>query len=376
MLDEIQQILMNPYPMVCKWKGNNRAPVIGYFLTGVPEEIIHAGGAYPLEIWGTIRKTSDVDAMLPNYVCSPVKSCLESTLRGDLNFIDFMLIPYLCDTTREFIHVWNEEVPGIKADSFRIPKKTAGPEAFEFLLCEMNRLREMTEILVEKAITESDLRKSIAIYNHNRRLLREIHGYWLAHPGSINNTQMYALLESASIMRKEEHNKFLEEFSAQLYSGKPVDQQDVIRLFIKGKILEPAGILDIFDQLKVQIVGDDFVRGFRSISEDPPEDIDPMKALVKRHLSLPPYQGFHYERSQVHDYLSDAVRKANAHGVIFLSQSFCEPAAFAEPDLKKVFDGDGIPTISIQTTRQKSSLSQVALRIEAFVEMLRNNNLS
>jgi len=374
-----QHIVKNPYRYAHEWKESKKGSVIGYFLMGMPDELIHAGGALPVAVMGMREKVFRAGAIVPGYICSLVRSTLDLGLSGQVDFLDFMFIPYLCDSSREMIHAWQGAIPNIPADSLRLPKKTQGDEVKKFLIDELNRVRRKIETIVGRPIADSDLSRSIFIYNENRSMLRRIYQYFVSHPGVISNAQMYALIKSSLFMRREEHTELLRALEPELErlerkSSEPDDTP--LRVFLKGKIWEPPEIMEIFDALKIQVVGDDLIAGYRSIAEDIPADMDPLEGLIERHLRLSPYLGFHYSPERWSGFLPEAVKETKAEGVIFLILKFCEAASFSLPDLKKQLEEAGIPSLVIQTELAETSTSQISLRIQAFAEMVKKNDFS
>ena len=78
----------NPWQEVRKHKSVNNGPVIGHLLPDVPEEILHAAGAFPVAIEGASSRVSLSQAHIPGYTCSHVMGTLDMGLSGELDFLD------------------------------------------------------------------------------------------------------------------------------------------------------------------------------------------------------------------------------------------------------------------------------------------------
>ena len=62
-------------------------PVIGYFCTYFPAEIIHAAGMSGVRVTGDNQELVHVEAHLPSFACSFARSSLELALNGKLDHI-------------------------------------------------------------------------------------------------------------------------------------------------------------------------------------------------------------------------------------------------------------------------------------------------
>ncbi len=150
-------------------------------------------------------------------------------------------------------------------------------------------------------------------------------------------------------------------------SDDPVDR---IPIYVRGKVGDPPGILDLLDSLGMTVVRDEIVTGFRGIEFDAGPGGDPLDALVARHFSMVPYAGYHLEPDQAVAGFLERVRSSRAQGVIFLNPKFCEAAAFDTPDFQKALNEAQIPSLILETSARGASADQVRLRLEAFREMI------
>ena len=75
-------------------------------------------------------------------------------------------------------------------------------------------------------------------------------------------------------------------------------------------------------------------------------------------------------RPAIHKEIVDACKKYNVQGVIYEKMQNCEcwggEAYYLEPALKEI----GVPMLQLQREEQMSNAGQIAIRAEAFVEMI------
>ncbi|MFH1624807.1 MAG: 2-hydroxyacyl-CoA dehydratase family protein [Pseudomonadota bacterium] len=374
-LDKLMGVAESPYREVKAWKDKGGKKVIGHFLTDVPEELIHAAGFLPASIIGSNEKVSKAESYVQDFACSLVKSTLELALNGDLDFLDGVIVPHICDSTRSFPLIWEIHASPPFFDYLRFPKKMTDPRARGYLVKELGRLRGELERLSGADVSDDTLRNSIRLYNSNRELLRTIYDLRKETPALLSAFQVFSIIKSSMFLPKEEHNDLLSRLIPELEAAK--EQKPVhdgrIKLFLSGKLWEPPQILDVIEGIGALIVGDDLFIGSRYINKDVSLDGDPIEALADRQINMIPFGGFFYPQNERLTFLLEMVRKNRADGVIFLHSKFCETLSYDYPDLKKQLEVEGIPSLMLETELQTTSLEQARTRLQAFAEMLGGN---
>ena len=92
-----------------EWKAAEEGrKVVGYMPVYVPNEIIHAAGMLPLGILGggDAMEVIHGDAYYQSYICRIPRSTVELGIMKNLDFVDGMLFPSLCDVIRNLSGVW------------------------------------------------------------------------------------------------------------------------------------------------------------------------------------------------------------------------------------------------------------------------------
>jgi len=75
-----------------QWKVETGGKVIGFLLSDVPEEIIHAAGFFPYAIVGGSTNLEEANSQLQAWACSHSRSALARALEGKLDFLDGLII--------------------------------------------------------------------------------------------------------------------------------------------------------------------------------------------------------------------------------------------------------------------------------------------
>jgi benzoyl-CoA reductase/2-hydroxyglutaryl-CoA dehydratase subunit BcrC/BadD/HgdB len=293
---------------------------------------------------------------------------LDLGLQGKLDVLDGMVIPYLCDTTRNLFHIWSHCFPGLANEFLRLPKRIDHPGAREYLRAEFGRLYESACRITGKEASAATLESSIRLYNKSRERLRQAYLKQREQPDIWTSERVQTLFASALRSPREDHLAWMEELP---WDDKGSDgSAERVPIYVRGKVWDPPGILDLFDKLGLLVVQDEIVTGFRSVALDAAQGSVPISALVERHLANVPYTGYHLEPRLMVEGFLNRVRASRAKGVIFLNPKFCEAAAFDTPDFQKALQNANIPSLILETSAGGVSLGQVRLRLEAFGEML------
>lgn len=368
-IDVFKKVAENPGWQVQQWKEEKDGKVVGFLLTDVPEELIHAAGFFPYGLAGGHSRLDRAKAHLQNWACSFVRSSLALALEGKLDFLDGLIIPQTCDTTRMVLGIWKHASPLPFLQNFRMPRQVERPSAREYLIGELARLKGHLEDFRGAEISADELKKSINLYNRNRALLRKLYAWHEQNPAVLSTRELYTLIKASMLMPREKVNELLIELvnAVERETAVPGDQ---IRLIISGTLLEPLEILDYLEEEKGIVVGDDLQDGFRYIQGDVNENIDPLEALADRQLNRIPFAGYDTAKNPRRYFLVRMAEQKRARGVIFLHLKYCEPENYDYYDNFQALEKAKIPSIRIETEFGTTSLGQIRTRVQAFLEMV------
>jgi benzoyl-CoA reductase subunit C len=363
-----QEVLTDPWEHARSWKGKSGAKVVGHLLPDVPEEIIHASGALAVAIEGASVQVSRAQTHMPAYTCNHAMGAFDLKLRGNLDMLDSMIVPYVCDTTRNLFHLWNHCFPDMHNEFLRLPKRVLHPEAATYLRAEFARLYESMCRLTGIEPSYERLAESLRLYNRSRARLRQAYQRHVESPSTWTAAKVHAVLASAMRTTREEHLAWMD--ALPWADEGSASSQDRIRLYVRGKTWDPPGILQMLDRLGFTIARDETVTGFRSIEQDADVSLEPLDALVRRHVTTIPYTGYHQEPVRIVQGFVERVQACSAQGVLFLNPKFCEAAAFDTPDQQKALEEAKVPSLVLETAARGVSPQQARLRLEAFREMI------
>ncbi len=369
--EKIQEVLEDPFRFIRDWKSQNGQRIIGIFLPDVPEELIDASGMLPFAVLEGKKSPSPI-GIIPSFACSLITNTLDQAYLGELEFLDGMVIPHFCDSSRALFHIWERNFPKKFSDLIRLPKKLSSLGTKSYLIEELRRFKETLERSFGVNISNEKLWKSIGIYNENRRYLKTIQGLRTQNLHFMNNYDFYSLVKSSMLMPKKEHNEILKKVLANMETSLPHhDLQMPVKVFLSGILAEPIEIYQWMDEAGILVVDDDLAVGSRYFSYEIKGDGDALNALAESYFERIPNATVQGTVDRM-GYILKHAREYDLKGVIFIQLKFCEPLIYDYPDLKKGLDREGIPNLLLETELQSLAVGQIKTRVQAFAEILRS----
>ncbi len=342
--------------------------LIGFFCPYVPEEMIHAAGAFPLRLMGTPIKMSHVHAYLPLNCCYFVKSSLESLLQGVLDLLKGVVFSHSCDTMQGLADIWSLQRRIPLQFNFMMPSNLDSEFSYEYLRAEMERFKHFLEFYVGK-VTPSSIKASIRLYNQIREKIETLYTLRKKYPKEISGKDFARLIRAGYLMDRQQYLELLNGLLRAL-PEKAEETEPLVPVFLSGNMVHMDSYFSLIEEAGAIIVKDDLCSGGRFLDLRVQEDLDPFEGLTLRYLQkrLCPtkFKGA-YARIET---LLEEVQTSRAKGVIFLLYKYCENHFFDYPDLKQALESKGIPTLLLEVDDPATSQGQMKIRIQAFVEML------
>jgi benzoyl-CoA reductase subunit C len=362
---------------VSRWKEQNPGgKAVGYMPVYAPREILHAAGVLPVGIVGGGDAVEIVrgDAYFQSYICQIPRSTIELGLNGSLDALDGMIFPSTCDVIRNLSGMWQILFPDKYVRYFDVPQNFQENLGGEFLQHDLRGLLDDMSKLSGKDVTQDDLRRSIELYNQNRRLLEQLYQLRSEQPWLVPTTELYQVLRAGNLLPVEEHNALVEEYTAAARdSDRPVE--DRARVAVTGCFCEqpPLGLILTLERSGCYVVADDFARGHRFIKGD--VDVttgDPITALANAFVGKSvECQSMYCDDGEKGAELVETVQKAAAEGVIFAAPSFCDPALLDQPMTQAAVARTGLPTTSFKYSENTGQFQVIREQTGAFADSIK-----
>ncbi|MDH4259750.1 MAG: benzoyl-CoA reductase subunit C [Gammaproteobacteria bacterium] len=350
--------------------------VVGYLPIYVPREIIHAAGMLPLGIVGGGDRLEVVhgDAYYQSYICRIPRSTVELGLSGRLDFVDGMLFPSICDVIRNLSGMWKLMFPHVYSRYFDVPQNYADEIGGNYYANELAELREDLARLRGAPITDEELCHSIAVYNENRQLVRELYAYRAEQPWQVPAAESHLLMRAGLVLPVEQHSEMLRDYlAAARQQQRP--RRDYCRVVVTGLFCEqpPLNLIKSLELAGCYVVDDDLLLVTRWLTSDVPVEGDPLRNLATAFLHHSESTAAKFEPNPLEkgQYLVRAVRRTGAEGVIFASPSFCDPALLDRPMLQHVLADAGIPYIAFKYAENSGQMQPIREQAGTFADSIK-----
>lgn len=354
------------FPTVRRWRESG-GKVIGHFQVYFPEEIVHAAGILPFKVRGAPIEAVQADSRFGSYLCSILKTSLELALSNRVQFEMFVTHP-ICDAARNLGAVWGRNF-SYPCQILYLPQNANSPAAVTYLRNEYARLQRSVEAIAGRPVKEDDLRRSLAVYNRNRTLLRELYAIKRETPWLVSADEAYVLVAIGGLIPREEHNELLETVLP-LVAARPNKKQDKIRLVFEGGFCEQPP-LDLIRAIarSCYVVDDDLLIGLRWILEDVSLDGDPLFNLAVAYLEKSSYSPVQHDlRKPKEKMLLERIRNSRADAAILTAAKMCEPGLEEQVAYLHALDKEGIPYFISEFEEKMTTFDHMEIQLETFVE--------
>ncbi|MBI3460475.1 2-hydroxyacyl-CoA dehydratase, partial [Candidatus Acetothermia bacterium] len=227
------------------------------------------------------------------------------------------------------------------------------------------------EQIAGHSISEEDLRKSIALYNENRSLLRELYNLRKESPWLLSASESFVIVKAGTILPKEEHNQLLREILS-LLPERNAKPQDKVRVVFVGAFCElpPIEMIETMEEM-CYVVDDDFLIGLRWLTEDVSCEGDPLWNLAAAYIEHSTWASTQYDCHKPKEKMLECqVRAARAQGAICAAAKFCEPGVDDQIAYAKHFDSAGVSYILVEFEEKQTSFERLKMQTETFAEAI------
>ena len=350
--------------------------VVGYMPIYVPRELIHAAGMLPLGVVGGGDQLEVIhgDAYYQSYICRIPRSTIELGVSGRLDFVDGMLFPSICDVIRNLSGMWKMMFPHVYVRYFDVPQNYKDEIGGNYYIEELNELREHLATLRGKPITDEELRHSIAVYNENRHLVRDLYAFRAERPWQVPAAEVYLIIRAGLVLPVEEHSKMLRDYLAAARAEER-PKRDNCRIVLTGVFCEqpPLNLIKSLELAGCYVVDDDLLLVTRWLTADVPVEGNPLKNLALAFLHQSESTAAKYEPNLAEkgQHLVRAVKRTGAEGVIFACPSFCDPALLDRPMLQHVLKAADIPYIAFKYAENSGQMQPIREQAGTFADSIK-----
>ncbi len=197
------------FSYVKEWKEKHGAKAIGFMPVYVPRELIRAYGMLPVGIMGGGENLEIIkgDAYYQSYICHIPRSTIELGLNGQLDCLDGLLFPAICDVIRNLSGMWKLLFKDKYVKYLDFPQNFREDIGGVFYRQELELLRADFASIAGRELANGDLNEAIELYNENRRTIEKLFALRSAQPHLVPTSELYLLMRVSNLLDVTEHTR-------------------------------------------------------------------------------------------------------------------------------------------------------------------------
>ena len=358
------------------WKTRTGGLAVGFLPIYVPRELLHAQGVLPVGLMGGRADLEIIrgDAYYQSYICHLPRSTIELGLNGAYDALDGLIFPAICDVIRNLSGMWQMLFPDVLVHYLDVPQNFDPAIGGAFYRRDLEALSAALVDRGARPLAADALRRSIVLYNENRRLVRELYALRRREPWKVPTHELYVVLRAALLLPVEESTPLFEEYLALTTADESRRPQDQARVLVTGSFCEqpPLALIKTLERSGCYIVDDDFVQVHRFIGGDIPADGDPLQRLVDALLADAVASPTRYIGDGVKGAaLAERVAASGAEGVLFCAPSFCDPALLDQPMAVRAAERAGVPWTAFKYAENSGQFQVIREQAGTFADSIK-----
>lgn len=369
-VDELARKLVNPSVEKARSQGK---PLLGYFCSYVPEEIIAAAGCVPIRMRASESTgTSLGDSFFGAVNCSFIRRIMDMGVRGQFSQLAGIVFLNGCDHSRRLWDNWRdlEHAPALM--HMLIAPHRVAEDALPRYEAELVKLAEALEKTFGTPVTDEGLSEAIRQSNKKRALLAEISDLRRQNPAPVTGAQVLTLSLAASALPAEDAISLLTRVREEIQKSPAPENATPARLFVSGGCMEDVTHLALIENAGALVVADNICMGARSFTEPVPETGPPLSAIARRylrHLSCPRMIDDFPRRAE---HVREQIADSGAEAAIISKLKFCDLWGGESFLLRKRLRDQEIPVLLLERELYGGAEGQARTRVQAFLEQLQN----
>jgi len=365
--EEFRQILADPIGSTLQLSREGHR-VVGCLDSYVPEEFIHAMGMVPVRLLGSAESITLADAHLPVFAGRLTRSLLDSGLKGDIAHLAGVALSNSSDAVRTLYDLWQRHIPDQWAALADVPAILEGETNHRVFRSAMLAFVGQLEKFAGCSLDPSRLRKSIAVFNRNRRLLKEAAARLGSASRPLSASAYFDAVQSGFAIPKERHNRLLEQLLEES-RARPSGPRDLLPLHVSGSFLVDRSFVPLLEDCGATMASEDLGTGSRYYWDEVSEAGDPVDAVIERYWrKIPESYKTPMEPRWLH--LSSRLSSSRARGAVFVVEKYSDEDQYDYPIFRDRLQELGIPSLELDSEFVLES-EQARTRVQTFVDILK-----
>lgn len=365
--DVFATVLADPLAPSRTWARQGER-VIGCLDNYVPEELVHAAGLRPIRLLGSPDNVDLAASALPVFAGKLARSILEQGLRGDLAHLTGLALSNSSDAVRMLHELWRRHLPGQWIALADVPAVLEGETNHAVFREAMLAFKEALEQLAGKPLIPDVVSASAAVFDDNRRLLRQAAAL-LAARRLCGETYLDAVLAGFA-MTKESHSEALRVLLAGCPREPDPATSALVPVHMSGPLLVDRSFLPLLRECGATMVSEDLGTGTRYFRDSVDVAGDPIDAVIERYWRKVP-DSYKAPMEPRWRHLVECLERSQARGVIFVIEKFSDEDEYDYPVWRDRLLARGVPSLLLGTEIAVEG-EQVRTRVQTFVDIVRD----
>ena len=358
--------------VVKEWRTQGKK-ALGVMCCHVPEEIFYAADVLPIRMRGTnCVDSSEAETWMSSFSCSFARSILQYWLDGTYDLDGFVASDGCLMASRIYdngVYINEREKKGQFIRQIGAPRKYT-PRTISFYKEELQDLIADLEKFTGNEITDKKLREAIAKHNEMRTLIKELYGLRKEKDPVISGADTLKVTLASTNMPVDEYTELLKALLNDAKNRTPITEARA-RIMLIGSALDNPEYIKVIEDKGGLVIMDALCFGSRGLNEPlVVDDNDVLGSIASYYLSRLVCPRMMDKHVELHDFIIKSVREYNADGVIYERMQNCECWGGENVLLEKRLKDEGIPLLTLEREEQMANVGQLAVRAEAFVEMI------
>ncbi len=351
--------------------------VVGMYCVFAPQELITAAGALAFGLCATKEEAiPDGEKALPRNFCPLIKSSYGMAVTDKCPYFlhsDLVIGETTCDGKKKMFELMGKFK---QVHVMRLPTSYAEPDAKDYWLGEVEKLKAVLEQKLDTTITEEGLRVAIRQLNMERLLMQRLGAFMRHDPVPVSGRDMLKLMWGRNFILDrdqfaEQIQDMIDIIDEKLAAGEAAFPKGAKRIVVTGV---PTGVgvekvIDIIEECGAAVVYMENCSGMKQFVRLVDETKPPLEAIAEKYLMTPcscmspnPIRLEQFD-SIIDDYQVD--------GVVDIIWQGCHTYNVESRVLKEYLqEKHNIPLLRIETDFSQGDREQIRTRVQAFLEML------
>jgi benzoyl-CoA reductase/2-hydroxyglutaryl-CoA dehydratase subunit BcrC/BadD/HgdB len=363
---EFRAAIESPRPERSRSSGR---PVVGYFCSYVPPELLLAAGLDPLRLRGLgVEDSSSGDAYLSHLTCSFARQVTAAVLDGVYDFLAGQISVNCCDHLRRANDVLVAKSRLSYHGYLSVPHSFR-PDLLAWYLEELARLKDSLEDHFQVQITEAALQAATAQTNRVRERMQKLDALRRGAEPKLSGADLLTAAVAARVLPPD---RFVEKADALLAAARSAEPVPGIRsrvILIGGELDDPRYLRTLESQ-GAHVAGDLLCFGSRGLGLPVETGGPPLEALARAYLYQTPCARMMDEFPRRYQTMVDLFQECGARGIIFTRIKFCQIWANEVHNLRHRLETNPLPLLVLEREYGTVSSGQIKTRVQAFLERL------